>query len=149
MNDAKYGATGNSKCFCNIFLEKTLSIEAPYLHNLDISKSREMPFLSYIGCTMLVAVKLVVSGGIISEIWKCIVDADSVIVTGLHPWRTGTYKGEQNKLMNTMRMFSPRFTVWSVSPVPIAARSPSPWYVNTYRSGSTRLIPVATAVALP
>ena len=28
-------------------------------------------------------------------------------------------------------MFSPRLHAWIVSPVPIAARSPSPWYVKT------------------
>ena len=46
-------------------------------------------------------------------------------------------------------MFSPRLHAWIVSPVPIAARSPSPWYVKTSFDGFSRLIAVATAAARP
>ena len=34
-------------------------------------------------------------------------------------------------LTKTTLMRSPRAAAWTISPVPIAARSPSPWYVKT------------------
>ena len=46
-------------------------------------------------------------------------------------------------------MFSPRLAAWKPSAVPMAARSPSPWYEKTRLSGSTRLMPVATAAPRP
>ena len=46
-------------------------------------------------------------------------------------------------------MFSPRLAAWSPSAVPMAARSPSPWYENTAFCGRTRLMPVATAAPRP
>ena len=46
-------------------------------------------------------------------------------------------------------MFSPLAAAWTVSPIPMAARSPSPWYVNTTFSGLALLTPVATAGARP
>ncbi len=52
-------------------------------------------------------------------------------------------------LMKMTVMFSPLVAAWTVSAVPIAARSPSPWYVNITFSGLARLSPVATAWARP
>jgi len=52
-------------------------------------------------------------------------------------------------LTKTTVMFSPRMAAWTISAMPIEARSPSPWYVKTMDSGWTRLMPVATAGARP
>ena len=45
--------------------------------------------------------------------------------------------------------FSPRLAAWIISAVPIAAKSPSPWYVKTSLSGWILFIPVATAGGRP